>query len=140
VQRTVRAQAGAAQITDITRSTNSEPPFYTVWFARRETLPPLYIARDGSILNPDLSLARGAPSDEFETLTGAAASAENLQTFLPPTVFAALSTRAQPSEITSVSRQPWGERSVYIFSFRDPKTHPTLYITSEGTLLTETQE
>jgi len=38
---------------------------YKVYFRNHELFPPLYVAADGSLLNPDLSVAAGATADTF---------------------------------------------------------------------------
>jgi hypothetical protein len=137
VQRTIRAQAGAAQIVDVARLRAGSDTAYKILFEPPALYSPLYVAADGSVLNPDLSVAMGAPSDEFDTLSGAETSTSNLQDFLPPQVLDALRNRAPLKEIVRVSRQPWGERSLYVVTFQDQKVYPTLYVTSEGTVLSD---
>jgi len=41
---------------------------YKIYFRNGDLFPPLYVAADGSLLNPDLSLAAGAPADTFGVL------------------------------------------------------------------------
>src|SRR5215831_2710544 len=74
VQNTIRTEVGAAEIDDIIKDTSSGHPVYKAFFENDEVYPPLYIAPDGSVLNPDLTVAVGAVRDETAMLTGSGMS------------------------------------------------------------------
>src|SRR6266478_3539705 len=57
VQNTIRAETGAAEIEDIHKDTSSGQPVYKVYFENRKLFPTLYVAPDGSVLNPDMTVA-----------------------------------------------------------------------------------
>ena len=57
VQRTVLAEAGPAEVVDAVRDTSSGRVVYKIYFRDKDLFPPLYVAPDGSVLNPDLTVA-----------------------------------------------------------------------------------
>ena len=128
VQNTVRAEVGTAEVADITKDTSSGKAVYKIFFKSHEIYPPLYIAADGSVLNPDLSLAVVAPDTNR---TGLKLSE------LPPDALRVVHDRAPSFEIASIKRETWGDRVVYIVSFKDETTHPKLYVASDGTVFSE---
>jgi hypothetical protein len=135
VQLAIRAQSGTAELRDIARFTSGGQPVYKVWFVKDDIYPPLYLASDGSVLNPDLSVAVGASSDSFSVVTGSGASDLRLQDLMPPAVLKALQQRAPISEVAHLSKQPWGQGTLYGISFKNPHLYPQLYITSDGTVI-----
>ena len=128
VQNTVRAEAGTAEIFDSIKDTSSGKPVYKIYFQNHEVFPPLYVAADGSVLNPDLSLAVAAPQT---SRTGLKLSE------LPPEVLKVAHDRAPNSDIASISKEKWGDRVVYIISFKDETHHPRLYVAADGTIFNE---
>src|SRR5215831_15180006 len=56
VQRSIRAEVGSAQIADIRKGTTGSDLVYVVHFMKRDVMPPLYVAPDGSVLRPDLKV------------------------------------------------------------------------------------
>ena len=129
VQNAVRAQAGIQEIAHITKDTSSGQVVYKIYFSSSEVFPPLYVAADGSVLHPDLRVAVAAP----ESSTGAGLRLADL----PPDVLKVVHDRAPDSEIASITKQPWGDRSVYILAFKDDAQHPKLYVTSDGAVFSE---
>jgi hypothetical protein len=128
VQNTVRAEAGTAEIYDATKDTSSGQPIYTIFFQNHDVFPPLYVTADGSVLHPDLSLAVRAPEI---TRTGVKL------TELPPDALKVVHDRAPKSEITTISKDKWGDRMIYTISFKDETHHPKLYVSSDGILFNE---
>src|SRR6478672_8666812 len=57
VQNTIRTEAGAAEIDNIVKDRSSGHLVYRTSFVNEEVYPPLFVASDGSVLNPDLTLA-----------------------------------------------------------------------------------
>ncbi len=140
VQRAITAEAGAAEIDQITRFTNQNRVIYVVRFANRWLFPPLYVAGDGSILAPDLRVELGAPIEDLDlggVITGSGRSPLHLADLLPPDVLRVLQERALITDIAHLSKEKWGDRPIYIVTFRDPAQNPTLYIQSDGTILNE---
>jgi len=109
---------------------------YKVSFRNRDLFPPLYVAAAGSLLNPDLSLAAGAPADTFGVISSGEVTGVKLSE-LPPAVSKALHDRAPDAGIDYINKETWGDRVVYIVSFSDPSHHPRLYLAADGTVLNE---
>ncbi len=133
VQNTIRAETGGAEIEDIRRDTVNGQPLYRIYFTKADVLPPLYVAPDGSVLNPDLTVAVGAGRDSVGFLTGGGASGVTLGD-LPPKAVKAIQQHAPQAEISSISKENRGDQAVYIVSFKDPK-QPTIEITPEGVVV-----
>ena len=60
VQNTIRAEAGSAEIRDIATINRLGELSYEIYFRNEDILPPLLIAANGSVLNPDFSVAVSA--------------------------------------------------------------------------------
>lgn len=133
VQNAIRAQAGAAGIEDITEEQSFGSKVYTVYFREALVLPPLIVDARGNVLKPDGTLAVGAASD----LTGVArGSVANLKIDdLPLEVMDIVRETAPGAEIDTAHRELWGERDIYIISFKDPAKNPKLYLLADGTLM-----
>jgi hypothetical protein len=132
VRNTIRAEAGAAEIHDIQTGSMANGPIYIVNFARE--LPPLWVAKDGSVLNPDLSTAVGSTEDTLSFLAGRGSSDLNL-TDLPEPVLQNLKTNAADLKITDIDKEVWGDRTMYRVTFSDPDRHPAVYISADGKTL-----
>ena len=138
VQNTIRTEAGAAEIDRIVKDKSSGHLVYRIWFANDEAYPPLFIAPDGSVLNPDLTLAVGAPRDSSTAMTGAGASGLRIAD-LPEPVVRAVDQFAPRTEIAALDKETWGNRIVYIVTFRDERK-PKLYVAADGTILRDVQK
>jgi len=136
VQNSIRAEAGAAEIADIVKDTNSDNPVYIVYFVNAKLLPPMFIAPDGSVLNPDLTVARGAASDSFTTSSVGPVNGISVRD-LPESVFKAIHDAAPGGQIENITKEMWGNRAMYIVIFKDSTHFPKLYVTAEGTVLKE---
>jgi hypothetical protein len=88
------------------------------------------------LLNPNLTVAVGAPRDNTGILTGAAAGGLKFED-LPAPVAQVVRTHGPPSEIASIDREMWGNQIVYIISFKDEARYPKLYLAADGTVLKE---
>ena len=133
VQNTIRAEAGASEILDIVRSSQNGLLFYKVYFVNSKILPPLYVAADGSVLNPNMTVAMGAAYDSIGIASGGASSLKASD--LPPNVMRLIQERAPHSEIAYIQKEKWGDREVYLVSFKDPNHNPDLSIAADGTIL-----
>jgi hypothetical protein len=67
------------------------------------------MARDGSILNPNLAYAMGAPGYPAEVLTGSGSSGIRLSD-LPPGTLKALQQRAPGTRVASIEKQLGGNK------------------------------
>src|SRR3954469_14624702 len=85
VQNTVRAEVGTEEIYDIIKDSHSGDTVYRIYFDNPEAYPTLYVARDGSVLNPDLTVAIAAPHDTMGSFGSSLGTAVKL-TDLPPAV------------------------------------------------------
>jgi hypothetical protein len=137
-QHTIRAEVGSAEIADVVRIpvAANGMPVYIIYLRNRELFPPLYVAADGSLLNPDLSVASGASVDTFGVGSGGAVSGIKFSD-LPPAVSRVIHDRAPGAAIDFIHKETWGDRVVYIISFSDPIHHPKLYLAADGTILNE---
>jgi len=123
VQNTVRSEAGTAEIVDVRKETRAGRIFYKISFRDAGNFPPLFVAPDGSVLNPDLTVAVPAPQ-QF--------SSEVKMSELPSVVKQVIQEKAPTAEVTSINQEAWGEHIIYVVSFKD---HPKLYIVADGTEL-----
>ncbi len=134
VQNTVRAEAGMAEISDVTKGATADRVYYKISFKDTENFPPLYVAPDGSVLNPDLTIAVPAPHDASGGLAGGPAKTVTVKD-LPESVVAIIHERAGDAEIASISKEIWGDHIVYFISFANPEQHPKLAVAAEGTVV-----
>jgi len=134
VQNTIRAQTGTAEIRDIDKEQRSIGTVYRISYATKDLYPPLFVAPDGSVINPDMTVAVGATHDETTVEKGGAAGGLHFGD-LPVAVANVVEGTAPKEEILSVDKQLWGNRVVYIIGFRNETRHPRLYIESDGTIL-----
>jgi len=137
VQHTIRAETGSEDIEDILKDTNSIPPIYRVFFVNRAAFPPLYIRTDGSLLNPDLSVAIGAGQDRFGILTGGPSVGVSLND-LPPTVLTVVQNQAPDAEIDTITKETRGDQTFYTVSFKG-RRHADLVVASDGTIVPDTR-
>ncbi|HWV99335.1 MAG TPA: hypothetical protein VNZ64_06520 [Candidatus Acidoferrum sp.] len=134
VQNTVRAEAGMTEITEVFKAATAERVYYKISFKDVLNYPPLYIASDGSVLNPDLTVAVPAPHDASGGLAGGPAKVVTASE-LPANVLAVIHERASGAEIATISKEIWGDHVVYLVSFTDEENHPKLAVSAEGTAI-----
>jgi hypothetical protein len=128
VQRTVLAEVGIGEVIDAVRDTSSGRVVYKVYFRDSEIFPPIYIAPDGSVLNPDLTVAVRARHGTQVKLTD-----------VPAKVRKAIPERAPAAEVSYINKESWGEVVVYVVIFKDEAHNPKLLLSEEGTVMDETQ-
>ena len=128
VQLTVLAEVGPEEVVDAVRDTSSGRVVYKVYFRDSEIFPPLYVAPDGSVLNPDLTVAvKARPGTRVKHAD------------LPPGVKEAIPKHASAGEVAYISKETWGERTVYVVTFKDETHNPKLLLGEDGTVLDEAQ-
>jgi len=128
VQLSVLAQVGPVQVVDAVRDTSSGRVVYKIYFRDSEIYPTMYVAPDGSVLNPDLTVAvKARPGTRVKLAE------------LPPVVKKAIPEHAPAGEISYISKEAWGERTVYVVTFKDEAHNPKLLLGEDGTVLDETQ-
>lgn len=128
VQNTVRAEVGSTEVRDVVKEDRNGETVYKIHFQVPEIYPPLYIAPDGSVLRSDLSVAVKAPEVNRTGLK---------LTDLPPDTLKVIHDRAPSMEIATIGKELWGDRTVYIVTFKLEDEHPKLYVMSDGTVLNE---
>jgi hypothetical protein len=137
VQNTVRAEAGSEEIYDIVKDNSAGKTVYRIYFVNPAAYPTLYVGRDGSVLNPDLTVAIAAPTPEVGGLNGSSMGTSVKLTDLPSPVLEIIHQQASRNEVSSIDKATWGNRSVYIVTFKDESHYPKLYVEADGTLLKE---
>jgi hypothetical protein len=128
VQLTVLAQVGPEQVVDAVRDTSSGRVVYKVYFRDNEIFPPICVAPDGSVLNPDLTVAVPARPG---TLVKPAE--------VPVGVKEAIPKRAPAGEVAYITKESWVGRTVYVVTFKDAVHNPKLLLAEDGTALDEAQ-
>ena len=128
VQRTVLAEAGQGEVVDAVRDTSSGRVVYKIYFRDAEIYPPLYVAPDGSVLNPDLTVAVRARQGTQVKLAD-----------LPAKVRKAIPERAPAAEVSYINKEAWGPLVVYVVTFKDEAHNPKLLLGEDGTVMDETQ-
>ena len=126
VQNTVRTEAGTAEIVDVRKETSGERAYYKISFRDTGNFPPLLVGLDGSVLNPDLTVAVAAPLE---------ASLEMKISDLPPAVRRVVKEHQSDGELTSIAQENWGNHTVYVVCFKEEAHHPKLYIVADGTMM-----
>lgn len=139
VQNTVRAEAGTTEISDIAKTAFTGSPVYVVHFRNAELFPPLYVAEDGSVLNPNLTVAVGAPAEDISVLTGTVVNGIKLSE-LPKRVVETIQTRAPVTEVLAIHKEDHGAKAYYEIRFKDPTRHSQMYVLDDGTVLSEVPE
>jgi hypothetical protein len=128
VQLSVLAEVGPEQVVDAVRDTSSGRVVYKVYFRDSELFPTMYIAPDGSVLNPDLTVAVNArPGTRVKPSE------------VPPSVKEAIPKRAPAGEVAYIIKESWGGRTVYVVTFKDSTHNPRLLLAEDGTVLDEAQ-
>jgi hypothetical protein len=126
VQNSIRSQAGTAEVADARKELQDGRLYYKITFRDSRTYPPMFIGPDGSVLNPDLTVAVLAPQEPSQDVKLAE---------LPQAVRKAVQEQRPGAEITLVSQENWGNHSIYIISFKDEATYPKLHVVADGTVL-----
>ena len=128
VQRTVLAEAGPAEVVDAVRDTSSGRVVYKVYFRDSEVFPPLYMAPDGSVLNPDLTVAVSATHGARVKMAD-----------VPAKVLKAIPEFAPGAEAAAVHKEYWRNQTVYVVTFKDEAHNPKLLISADGVKMDETE-
>jgi hypothetical protein len=134
VQSSVRAEAGSAEIERVIRNPDGPTAVYEIRFRNAAVYPPLYLAADGSVLTPNLTVAVGASRDTIAASTGSAASGLKMDD-LPHNVVLTLRQQAPTSEVDSITSVTTGGQTYYAVTFKDAAHHPMLLIRDNGHLM-----
>ena len=114
---------------DAVRDTSSGRVVYKVYFRESDIFPPMYIAPDGSVLNPDLTVAVSARQGTVVKPAD-----------VPPNVMKAIPERAHSSEVAYINKELWGDRTIYVVTFKDEAHNPKLLLAEDGTVVQEAQQ
>lgn len=128
VQRTVLAEVGAGEVVDAVRDTSSGRVVYKVYFRDSEVFPPIFIAPDGSVLNPDLTVAVPARPGTIVKIAD-----------VPEKVRKAITDRGPAAEVSYINKESWGKTVAYVVIFKDEAHNPRIALSEEGKVLDETQ-
>ncbi len=128
VQRTVLAEAGPAEVVDAVRDFSSGHVVYKIYFSDSEVFPPLYVAPDGSVLNPDLTVAVRATQ-------GTRVKPEDV----PVGVKKAIPEHAPGAEVAAIYKETWRGQAIYVVTFKDEAHNPKLMIGADGKVVQETE-
>lgn len=134
VQNSVRAQAGMAEIDDISKETSGGSTIYVFHFKDSVVYPPLYVASDGSVLTSNLDVAVGVSADAIQASTGFGSNGIKLLD-LPVLVVTTIRSQAPTAEVETVQKISEGPQVYYEVFFKHPEFHPTLRIADDGTVL-----
>jgi hypothetical protein len=135
VQNSIRAETGSAELAHVIKDTHSGRVVYEIDFQEPELYRPLCIASDGSLLDPNLLVAIGAPADHSNVISGGAGSGLTLND-LPAQVVKLLQRHAPDAQLNSIMKQVQGDQTTYLITFKD-QLHPALLVASDGTILSE---
>jgi len=126
VQSTVLAEAGGGEITDAYRDASSGRVVYKIYFRDPDLFPPLYVAPDGSVLNYDLTVA--VPAHRGNLIKPSE---------VPPKVLKIIEDHGPIAGISTITKEKWGSRTVYVVTFKDLAHYPTLFVEDDGSLVEE---
>jgi hypothetical protein len=132
VQQTIRAEAGTAQMSDILKFAHAGSAVYEVRFTDREIFPPLYVASDGSVLYPDMSVAVAAGPARIGAVSAAGGGVRIED--LPIEVLNTIHEIAPTAEIDTVYRVGSGSSAYYDVIFKNGQA-PRLFVREDGSLM-----
>jgi len=134
VQNTVRAQAGMTELVSVSRMGTEESPVYMFTFSNPDIYPTLFVAPDGSVLRPDMTVAVGASVDTIAASTGSGIGNVKMDD-LPLPVVVKIRDQEPTAEVDSLTRLTSGLAIYYSVVFKDPAHHPRLLIRDNGSLI-----
>ena len=139
VQNTVRAEAGIAQIDRVVKDRTPIGIVYKVYFQHSGVYPPLFVTSEGDVLNPDYTIAVPAvhPGREAFAAEGTGEGGSVRLVDLPAEALKIIAEQAPHGEISAIEKQAWGDRTVYIVTFKGDHASPKLYVRSDGIVLKE---
>jgi hypothetical protein len=133
-QNTVLAEAGTAEIADVVKKSTAEGVYFKVYFKESRNFPTLYVAPDGAVLHPDLTIAVPAPPATTDVFTGGPVIGVRMAD-LPANVAKVVQSTAPNAEISSIRKEIWGNHVVYVIVFKDAATYPDLHVIGDGAML-----
>jgi uncharacterized membrane protein YkoI len=132
VQRTIRAQAGRANVEDIDRVTRAGQTHYEVGFKRDGQHTEIRVAENGSLLSGGAAAA--APTPTETTVQLSAAQKVNFND-LPEPVKNTVRTHAGSAPIEDAEKGLWQGKTVYEVAFKKDGRHTELQVAEDGSVL-----
>jgi hypothetical protein len=138
VQTAVRAEAGSAAVDRVYRDRTPAGTIYKIYFQNEFVYPPLFVTPGGDVLNPDYTIAIPYPEPAHDALAPGGPENGIVQLVdVPEDVMRILQEQAPHAEIANIAKQTWGDRTVYIVTFKGEHASPKLYVRSDGIVLKE---
>ncbi len=137
VQKTARAQAPNAEITDVSQfSTNGMTAYQIEFREQGGANPKIVVAQNGTLLGGDVTKPAGM-LDKLLTPTGAAGTPFSA---LPLAVQKTIQQQAPNRAIDSITRHDENGTVVYEVKFKDQGANPSIKVASDGTLVQNLQK
>src|SRR5258708_1347004 len=119
VQKTVRAQAPNAEITDVSQKTENGAQVYEVQLREEGGSPKIVVAADGTLVNSDMPKTAGAVQ-KLLTPTGAVGTPLSA---LPEAAQKTIQAHSPNAQIAGISRHDENGRVIYEIEFVDKGTN-----------------
>ena len=137
VQKTVRAQAPNAEVTDVSQKTQDGREVYEVDFrGEGHNNPKVVVAEDGTLVSSDIAKPAG-PIERMLTPTGATGTPLSA---LPEAAQKTIQAQAPGAPIASITRHESNGRVIYKVEFQEPGKNPTIEVAEDGTLVQTLQK
>jgi hypothetical protein len=138
VQTAVRAEAGQAGIDRIYRDRTPAGTIYKIYFQNEFVYPPLLVTPEGDVLNPDYTIAVPYPDSAHDAFSIGGPDTKTVPLVdVPEDVMHMIQEQAPHAEISNIEKQAWGDRTVYVVTFKGEHASPKLYVRSDGIVLKE---
>jgi hypothetical protein len=138
VQTAVRAEAGSAAVDRVFRDRTPAGTIYKIYFQNEFVYPPLLVTPEGDVLNPDYTIAIPAPDSAHDISGLVGPDGRTVQLVdVPEDAMKIIQEQAPHAEIASIEKQTWGDRTVYVVTFKGENASPKLYVRSDGIVLKE---
>jgi hypothetical protein len=134
----VRAEAGSAAVDRVFRDRTPAGTIYKIYFQNEFVYPPLLVTPEGDVLNPDYTIAIPAPDSAHDISGLVGPDGRTVQLVdVPEDAMKIIQEQAPHAEIASIEKQTWGDRTVYVVTFKGENASPKLYVRSDGIVLKE---
>jgi len=131
VQNSVRSQAGMAELSGVTRNFEGPVRYYEIRFRNPVLYPPLYLAPDGSVLSPELTVVVPASQESIALASGKLATGIRRDE-LPQKVVLSIRRLAPTSEVDTIRRIDTDGQVFFNVTFVDSQHHPGLLLHDDG--------
>ncbi|SRR5258707_900069 len=131
VQKTVRAQAPNAEITDVSSATRNGMNVYEIRIRDAGNNSTIEVADDGKLLNSEMVKPAGTV-ERLLTPTGATGTKLSA---LPEKAQKTILSKAPTAQISNISRLEDNGRVIYEVEFADKAANPTIKVAEDGTIV-----